>query len=192
LCRLIFEPSGDWLCHRSSGEADPPKRAACLELSGAGLSLAPGAGTWAFPLLPRLKLDSVMNTALLVETLQVRQQGRPRELHRFECWPQRSSHGRDHSGYRPCTLTPRPAPKSTTTLFAIAVSFLLSFLRKLGSEVLEKVVTATSERRTRQRRVRVGLSARTSALNDLACETPQKTMNNQARDSACASTLPLF
>jgi len=37
-------------------------------------------------------------------------------LHRFWCWPQRSSHGQDQLGYRPCTLTRGPAPKSTTTL----------------------------------------------------------------------------
>ena len=37
-------------------------------------------------------------------------------MHRFWCWPQRSSHGQDQLGYRPCTLTRGPAPKSTTTL----------------------------------------------------------------------------
>jgi hypothetical protein len=62
------------------------------------------------------QIDSVMKSALLVKTLQVRQQGRPRELHRFGCWPRRSSHGRDHFGYRPCTLAPRPAPKPITAL----------------------------------------------------------------------------
>jgi hypothetical protein len=84
-----------------------------------------------------------MNASLFVETLQVRQQGGLRELHRFWCWPQRSSHGRDHLGYRPCTLTRGPAPKSTTTLFEIAVFFLLLFLRKSGSEVLKKSACAT-------------------------------------------------
>jgi hypothetical protein len=74
-------------------------------------------GTWSFPTLLPLEIDRVMNAALLVEPLQIgRQQGRLRRLHRLGCWSRRSSHGRDHSGYRPCTLTPRPAPKSTTTL----------------------------------------------------------------------------
>src|SRR4030095_4634787 len=63
--------------------------------------------------------------------------------HRFGCWPRRSSHGRDHLGYQPCTLTRGPAPKSTTTLFC--VSFLLFFLRKLGSEVLKKVRMACAQ-----------------------------------------------
>src|SRR5262249_41639389 len=57
-----------------------------------------------------------MKPSLPVKTLQVRQQGGLRELHRFWCWPRRSSHGRDHFGYRPCTLAPRPAPKSITAL----------------------------------------------------------------------------
>ena len=64
----------------------------------------------------RLNVDFVVNPALVVKTLQIRQQGGLRELHRFWCWPQRSSHGRDQLGYRPCTLTRGPAPKSTTTL----------------------------------------------------------------------------
>ena len=57
-------------------------------------------------------------------------------MHRFWCWPQRSSHGRDQLGYRSCTLTRGPAPKSTTTLFC--VFFLLFFLRKSRGEVLKK------------------------------------------------------
>jgi hypothetical protein len=61
-------------------------------------------------------------------------------LHRFGCWPRRSSHGRDQLGYQPCTLAPRPAPKSTATLSDIDLRFfLLFFLRKSRSEVLEKV-----------------------------------------------------
>jgi hypothetical protein len=97
------------------------------------------SGTWGVAPPPRLNVDLVMNTALCVKTLQVRrQQGGSRELHRLWCWPQRSSHGRDQLGYQPCTLTPRPAPKSTTTLFYIAVSFLLFFLRKSRGEVLKK------------------------------------------------------
>jgi hypothetical protein len=60
-----------------------------------------------------------MKPSLLVKTLQVRQQGGLREWHRFWCWPRRSSHGRDHHGYRPCTLAPRPAPKSITALSEI-------------------------------------------------------------------------
>jgi hypothetical protein len=92
-----------------------------------------------------------VNSALVVKTLQVRQQGGLRESHRFWCWPQRSSHGQDQLGYRSCTLTPRPAPKSTTTLFYIAVSFLLFFLRKSRGEVLKKKLVLTFlgfERRT--------------------------------------------
>ncbi len=73
-------------------------------------------GTWSFPALPRQEIDFVMNAALFVEPLQIRQKERLRGLHRLRRWPRRSSHGRDHSGYRPCTLTPRPAPKSTATL----------------------------------------------------------------------------
>ena len=66
-----------------------------------------------------------MNAALFVKTLQVRQQGRLRELHRLWCWPQRSSHGQDQLGYRPCTLTRGPAPKSRQPLFYLAVFFVL-------------------------------------------------------------------
>ena len=66
-----------------------------------------------------------MNAALFVKTLQVRQQGRLRELHRLWCWPQRSSHGQDQLGYRPCTLTRGPAPKSRQSLFYLAVFFVL-------------------------------------------------------------------
>jgi hypothetical protein len=73
-------------------------------------------GAWGVAPPPRLHVDFVVNSALLIKTLQVRQQGRTRVLHRFWCWPQRSSHGRDQLGYRPCTLTRGPAPKSTTTL----------------------------------------------------------------------------
>src|SRR5437762_4914800 len=99
----------------------------------------PGAWGVAPPL--RLNVDLVVNSALLVKTLQVRQQGGLRESHRFWCWPQCSSHGQDQLGYRPCTLTRGPAPKSTTTLFYIAVSCLLFFLRKSRGEVLKKIST---------------------------------------------------
>ena len=88
---------------------------------------------------PRLHVDFVVNSALLVKTMQIRQQGGLRELHRFWCWPQRSSHGQDQLGYRPCTLTRGPAPKMTTTLFYLAISFLLFFLRKSRDEVLKKI-----------------------------------------------------
>jgi hypothetical protein len=54
-------------------------------------------------------------------------------LHRLWRWPQRSSHDQDQLGYRPCTLTRRPAPKSTATFY---VSFL--FLRKSRGKVLKK------------------------------------------------------
>src|SRR6266496_2132009 len=93
----------------------------------------------------RLNVDFVVNSALFIKTLQVRQQGRLRELHRFWCWPQRSSHGQDQLGYRPCTLTRGPAPKSTTTLFC--VFFLLFFLRKSRGEVLKKEISGEIFRR---------------------------------------------
>jgi hypothetical protein len=101
------------------------------------------SGTWGVAPPPRLHVDFVVNSALLVKTMQIRQQGGLRELHRFWCWPQRSSHGQDQLGYRPCTLTRGPAPKSTTTLFYLAVSFLLFFLRKSRDEVLKKIATDT-------------------------------------------------
>src|SRR5258708_7318608 len=41
----------------------------------------------------------------------------------FGAGPQRSSHDQDQLGYRPCTLTRRPAPKSTATLFMSLSSF---------------------------------------------------------------------
>jgi hypothetical protein len=110
-------------------------------------------GTWSFPALPRQEIDFVMNAALFVEPLQIRQKERLRGLHRLRRWPRRSSHGRDHSGYRPCTLTPRPAPKSIATLTDIGgVLSLLLFLRKRRSEVLEKnvgICSASSPRRIR-------------------------------------------
>jgi hypothetical protein len=59
-------------------------------------------------------------------------------LHRLWCWPRRSSHGQDHLGSRPCTLAPRPAPKSTATLTDIESASLLLFLRKARGEVLKK------------------------------------------------------
>ncbi len=105
----------------------------------------PGAGGVAPQ--SRLNVDFVVNSALVVKTLQIRQQGRPRELHRFWCWPQRSSHGQDQLGCRPCTLTRGPAPKSTTTLFYIAVFFLLFFLRKRRGEVPKKEISADIFRR---------------------------------------------
>ena len=73
-------------------------------------------GAWRIASPPGLNVDFVMNSTLLIKALQVRQQRGLRELHRFWCWPQRSSHGLDQLGSWPCTLTPGPAPKSTTTL----------------------------------------------------------------------------
>jgi hypothetical protein len=98
--------------------------------------LDPGAWGVASPL--RLNVDFVVNTAFVVKTLQVRQQGRLRELHRLWCWPQRSSHGRDQLGYRPCTLTRGPAPKSTQPCFMSQPSSSCLFLRKPRGEVLKK------------------------------------------------------
>lgn len=98
-------------------------------------------GAWSVAPPPRLKVDFVVNSAFLVKTLQVRQQGGTRELHRFWRWPQRSSHGRDQLGYRSCTLTRGPAPKSTTTLFCVSLLFL--FLRKSRGEVLKKNLVLT-------------------------------------------------
>jgi hypothetical protein len=86
----------------------------------------------------RLNVDFVVNTAFVVKTLQVRQQGRLRELHRLWCWPQRSSHGRDQLGYRSCTLTRGPAPKSTQPCFMSQPSSSYVFLRKPRGEVLKK------------------------------------------------------
>jgi hypothetical protein len=48
---------------------------------------------------------------------------------RFGCWPRRSSHGQDRFGSRPCTLAPRPAPKSTTApsdIDPVQLPFILS------------------------------------------------------------------
>jgi len=102
-----------------------------------GCSVDPGS--WGVASPPRLNVDFVVNSTLLVKPLQIRQQGRPRELHRFWCWPQRSSHGRDQHGFRPCTLTPGPAPKTTATLILYRSVLLLFFLRKSHGEVLEKI-----------------------------------------------------
>jgi hypothetical protein len=80
-------------------------------------------GTFCIAMPPELNVDFVVNAALVVKTLQVRQQGG--RLHRLWCWPQRSSHGQDQLGYQPCTLTRGPAPKSTQPLFYLAVFFVL-------------------------------------------------------------------
>ena len=98
--------------------------------------LDPGAWGVASPL--RLNVDFVVNTAFVVKTLQVRQQGRLRELHRLWCWPPRSSHGRDQLGYRSCTLTRGPAPKSTQPCLMSQPSSSYIFLRKSRGEVLKK------------------------------------------------------
>ncbi len=95
-------------------------------------------GAWGVASPPRPNVNFVVNAALLIKTLEVQQQGRPRELHRSWCWPRRSSHGQNHFGSRPCTLAPRPAPKSTATLFDIDRFFLLFFLRKSRGEVPKK------------------------------------------------------
>ncbi len=102
--------------------------------------LDPGAWGVASPL--RLNVDFVVNTAFVVKTLQVRQQGRLRELHRLWCWPQRSSHGRDQLGYRSCTLTRGPAPKSTQPCFISQSFSSYVFLRKRRGEVLKKIKKA--------------------------------------------------
>ena len=102
--------------------------------------LDPGAWGVASPL--RLNVDFVVNTAFVVKTLQVRQQGRLRELHRLWCWPQRSSHGRDQLGYRSCTLTRGPAPKSTQPCFISQPFSSYVFLRKRRGEVLKKKISA--------------------------------------------------
>src|SRR4029453_3127835 len=93
---------------------------------------------------PRLNVGFVVNAALFVKTLKVRQQGGLRELHRLWCWPQRSSHGQDQLGYRPCTLTRGPAPKSTQPCFMSQSSLSYFFLRKLRGEVLKKVRSSLS------------------------------------------------
>jgi hypothetical protein len=109
-------------------------------------------GAWGVAPPPRPNVDFVVNSALLVKTRQVRQQGGGlRELHRFWCWPRRSSHGRDQLGYQPCTLTPGPAPKSTTTLFDID-----------SQSVLPLIVSPEIARRSSQKseRLRVKLERR--------------------------------
>src|SRR5437879_6398443 len=95
-------------------------------------------GTWGIAPPPRLNVDFVVNTALFVKTLQIRQQGRLRELHRLWRWPLRSSHGRDQLGYLPCTLTRGPAPKSTQPCLMSQPSSSYIFLRKSRGEVLKK------------------------------------------------------
>jgi hypothetical protein len=95
--------------------------------------------TWAIAAPPRLNVDFVVDTPLFIETLEVRQQGGLRELHRLWCWPQRSSHGQDQLGYRPCTLTRGPAPKSTQPCFISQPSSSYVFLRKWRGEVLKKI-----------------------------------------------------
>jgi len=105
---------------------------------GVALCWLPEPGTCGIAPPPRLNVDFVVNTALFVKTLQVRQQGRLRESHRLWCWPQRSSHGRDQLGYRPCTLTRGPAPKSTQPCLMSQPSSSYVFLRNSRGEVLKK------------------------------------------------------
>jgi hypothetical protein len=118
LCARFFVPNGGPVSRRPA--AGKPinlmnRRSGRLRLAlDFGCRVDPGA--WGVAPPPRLKVDFVVNPAFFIKTLQIRQQGRLRELHRFWCWPQRSSHGQDQLGYRPCTLTRGPAPKSTTTL----------------------------------------------------------------------------
>jgi hypothetical protein len=100
----------------------------------------PNSWNGSFPARLRFEIDLVTNAALLIEPLQIRQERRVRELHRSGCWPRRSSHGRDPLGYRPCTLAPRPAPKSTATLCYIDPgSFsLMSFSGKRAAKFSKK------------------------------------------------------
>jgi len=93
---------------------------------------------WGVASPSRLNVDFVVNTALVVKTLQVRQQWRSRELHRLWCWPLRSSHGQNQLRYRPCTLTRGPAPKSTQPCFMSQPCSSYVFLRKPRGEVLKK------------------------------------------------------
>jgi hypothetical protein len=113
-CSLLIPPPRDGHARRSCLAIQPKP----LSRGGAGyFNRLPKPGACGVAVPPRLNVDFVVNAAFFVKTLQVRQQGRSRELHRLWRWPQRSSHDQDQLGYRPCTLTRRPAPKSTAILF---------------------------------------------------------------------------
>ena len=120
------------------GSRLPPTAKPLLRGAAGHFNRLPDLRAWGVASPRRLNVDFVVNTALVVKTLQVRQQGRLRELHRLWCWPQRSSHGRDQLGYRPCTLTRGPAPKSTQPCFMSQPSSSCVFLRKPRGEVLKK------------------------------------------------------
>jgi hypothetical protein len=90
---------------------------------------------------PWLKSDLVMNTALLIKALQIRQEGGLRELHRFGRWPRRSSHGRDLFGISTMHSRARTSTEIDNNLSVcnrFAVSFLLIVLRETQREVSKK------------------------------------------------------
>jgi hypothetical protein len=111
-----FGPYGGPLLSSRRGQAYLMHGRRCLVRDALDFRCRLEPGTSGLPSHPWQQIDFIMKPTLFVKALQVRQQSGTRGLHRFWCWPRRSSHGQDQLGYRPCTLAPRPAPKSTTTL----------------------------------------------------------------------------
>jgi hypothetical protein len=85
--------------------------------------LDPGAWGVASPL--RLHVDFVVNTAFVVKTLQVRQQGRLRELHRLWCWPPAFLPWPRSTWISVMHSHARTSAKIDATLFYVAAFFLL-------------------------------------------------------------------
>jgi hypothetical protein len=85
--------------------------------------LDPGAWGVASPL--RLNVDFVVNTALVVKTLQVRQQRRLRELHRLWCWPPAFLPWPRSTWISAMHSHARTSAKIDATLFYVAAFFLL-------------------------------------------------------------------
>ena len=84
--------------------------------------LDPGAWGVASPL--RLNVDFVVNTALVVKTLQVRQQRRLRELHRLWCWPPAFLPWPRSTWISAMHSHARTSAKIDATLFYVAAFFL--------------------------------------------------------------------
>jgi hypothetical protein len=95
-------------------------------------------GTWGIAPPPRLNVDFVVNTALFVKTLQVRQQGRLRELHRLWRWPLRSSHGRDQLRISAMHSHARTSAKIDATRFYVVVCFLLCLSPEIARRSSQK------------------------------------------------------
>ena len=73
----------------------------------------------------RLNVDFVVNTALVVKTLQVRQQGRLRELHRLWCWPPAFLPWPRSTPISAMHSHARTSAKIDATLFYVAAFFFL-------------------------------------------------------------------